>query len=818
MRSYLYTSISKTFAEVFALEGKIFYNTAMKLKVRSILTYALGWPLSVAAIIFLAKTVFTNTSGIFIPGKTINFFMLSLGLFCFLAYFFLRGYLWQQILSINNHQIALKKSLWLWGYAELKRFVPGNIWSIVGRVTLFSKEGIEKKQLASFMLYEAILFVASCLLLSLFCLFYIFNGYLSYLPYHELIAYSIFALVILATVFFIFNNTITKRTGVVSRFIFNRYLFLQLSPYKNARLLAISCAGIFFFGLGTYITISSIVFLTPQILFTFIGFFIFSLLFGYISFITPMGLGVREGIITFGLATLMSISMSSFSALFARIILIVSEIVFLVIVYFWQKTKSKIITSTEKWITKHIHLTLLLLAICIYSIYFSGASFLRHDNFYTGRFDLGNMSQTVWNTAHGRVFQLTDPNGTEIMSRLNFHADFILVLLAPFQIIWSNPKMLLLLQSIVIGFGALFIYLLCNLITSNKTVSLFLGLAFLLNPSINYANLFDFHAVTLATTLLLATMYFLIQKKYIWFVVFALLSALTKEQVWTIIFLLGLYIVCIQRKIVFGVIVSLVSFAAFYFLVWYAIPQVRGSGHFALTYFADFGSDPSGIIKNVIFSPLKTLSIIFQKDQITYLFQLLSPLGFLSLLSPLSLIFAFPDLLINLLSNNSQLHQIYFQYTATITPFIFISSMYAIKKLQRSFSKISPKVYITYFLITTVATAYFFGPLPGAVNPNLDMFTKPEPKKETIRRVLAQIPKNESVAATNNLGSHLSNREKIYTIPNGIDKADFVAFLLDDSYAQPSLGAQIKMATDLKNNNNYQLVYEQDDFIVFKKL
>jgi uncharacterized membrane protein len=55
------------------------------------------------------------------------------------------------------------------------------------------------------------------------------------------------------------------------------------------------------------------------------------------------------------------------------------------------------------------------------------------------------MDQTVWNTIHGRIFQLTDPNGTTNISRLAFHADLILVLISPLYLIWSSPEMLLLI-------------------------------------------------------------------------------------------------------------------------------------------------------------------------------------------------------------------------------------------------------------------------------------------------------------------------------------------------------------------------------------
>src|SRR5471030_1082211 len=98
------------------------------------------------------------------------------------------------------------------------------------------------------------------------------------------------------------------------------------------------------------------------------------------------------------------------------------------------------------FIKKHRYAITLTVLIALYIAYFTFASFLRYDSFFTGRFDLGNMDQTVWNTIHGRIFQLTDPDGTNIISRLSIHADFLLIFISPLYLLWSDPRMLLLLQ------------------------------------------------------------------------------------------------------------------------------------------------------------------------------------------------------------------------------------------------------------------------------------------------------------------------------------------------------------------------------------
>ena len=200
-----------------------------------------------------------------------------------------------------------------------------------------------------------------------------------------------------------------------------------------------------------------------------------------------------------------------------------------------------------------------------------------------------------------------------------------------------------------------------------------------------------------------------------------------------------------------------------------------------------------------------------------YLVQILFPLGFLSLLAPLFAAFAVPELFISLLSNNPNLYQIYYQYTATITPFVFISAIYGTSRLLKWIPAINKRILIVFLLFVCFYTAYLYGPLPGAVEANTDMFTKTVGNSSEIDRFLDSIPRRYSVSASNNLGSHLSQRQNYYTIPLGIDKADVVAFLLNDPNALPPISVQKSLINKLRKDPYYLIWYEKGDFIVFLK-
>lgn len=470
-----------------------------------------------------------------------------------------------------------------------------------------------------------------------------------------------------------------------------------------------------------------------------------------------------------------------------------------------------------EFLKKHKYEIILITAIAAYIAYFTLASFARYDNFYTGRFDLGNMAQTVWNTMHGHIFELTDPNGTRQMSRLAVHADFLLILLTPFYFIWSNPKMLLLIQSIVLGFGGLFTYLLSKELTKNKLISLAFGLSFLLNPAVEYTNLYDFHAVTLATTFLIAAMYFIVKKKYAPMLIFLILAGLTKEQIWVVNALIGIYLFISHKQKALGVLLILSGAGLFYYLVWIAIPHALGSQHFALSYYSDFGSTPTSVIKNIIFSPAQTIKDILGKEQLDYIAQLLVPYGYISILAPVALIPAIPTVLISLLSNNPQLHQIYYQYSASATPFIIVATIIGTITIAKKIPAISYNVLAFLILIYTLIAAYTYGPLPLALKANTDMFKKPLADKAVVEGYLSKIPDSNSIASTNNLGSHLSQRQKIYTVPLGIDQADVVAFLKETNFSDFSEDTKA-IIRETETDSQYKKIINKSNFIVFEKI
>lgn len=783
------------------------------------LKFFIGWPLSVIALIFVFRIIYTSASKAINAISEINLVFLLISLLFFILFFFLRSYLWKLILGPKGNQFSFKENALHLSTSELKRYVPGNIWAFMARTAVFEKGSLSKKEILGFIAKEAVVLSLSSLILSLIYLLlyqsslYIKSGVL------------LFSLI--AFLAYIFHKAFAELLPTkVVKSVF--YLFIPNYPIlDNLNILLWGILTFFIFGLGTYFSIISIFILDLKNILTYISLFSFSFLIGYISFITPMGIGVREGTMTYALANFVGTSAAAISSIFSRVVLIISELIALILIILINKLRGDLVSRIEKFIAQNKYLITLCFFILLYIVYYATASFLRYDNFYTGRFDLGNMDQTVWNTINGNIFQLTDPDGTTTVSRLAFHSDFILALISPLYLIWQHAKMLLLLQAIILGLGALYVYAISNILLKNKAISLAFSISYLLNPAVGFVNLYDFHPVALAITFLLASYYYFIKKKYIFLTLFLGLSAATKEEVWALISIFGLFILIRElytkgRKNIldriYGLFLLISGVPIAYILIDKIIPLARGGQHFALEYYSDFGSSTFEVIKNILLNPVKLISRILEGNRVEFLIQLFLPLGFLSLAAPFILVFALPDLFISLLSSNAALHQIYYQYTSVITPFIFIAAIYGTGIIINRFKQVNLRAISLYILFFALISAYLTGPLPGSKKPNIDMFTKELRNKEEINKFLITIPQSSSVASTNNAGSHLSQRRDIYTLPMGINKADFLIFLLDHGWSKESLRKQEDEISKLKRDINFKLVFETDNFFAFKRI
>lgn len=442
-------------------------------------------------------------------------------------------------------------------------------------------------------------------------------------------------------------------------------------------------------------------------------------------------------------------------------------------------------------------------------IFFSAFAVQRHNAFLTTAFDLGNYDQAVWNTAHGRFFQLT--NIPEVSSRLAHHVEPILLFIAPLYWLWSDPRVLLIVQAGTVMAGALPAYWLAARRLDDNWAALAFPLAWVLFPALEHALLFDFHAVTLAAGLLLFAFNWLDEERTALFLVAATLAMWTKEEIGFVVAMMGLYAAVAQRRWQFGVGVIALgagwALVAFEFIIPYFSPEGE---HVFLNYYDGLGSGIAGLFVTGITQPDLIVMRAVDGGALGYLRNLLAPVIFLPLLAPQVLLIAVPSFAVNLLSSFEPMRTLEgYHYPAPLVPFVVAGASVGLGVLkewlsgiemkgrgeeeERGRRKFSPSppllrssaplplpfdtlIVRTGALLIVVASLWYHaghGATPLAAGFDWPQVTEHHRIGE---RIIDTIPPDAAVSAQWQLNPHVSERRRIYQYPD-VRAADYV--LLD---------------------------------------
>jgi len=485
--------------------------------------------------------------------------------------------------------------------------------------------------------------------------------------------------------------------------------------------------------------------------------------------------------------------------------------------------------------------------IVSYILYFSIFTILRSQNLYAHYFDLGIMHQTLYNTFeaiktgdYSRFLEMTNPHGIEQMKRMAIHNDPILAFLAIFYFIYSGPETLLVIQSIVLGIGAFAVFSIVEEVLKKNQkkniMGLFFAFSYLMYTPMQRANIYEFHAVTLATTFLLFMYYFWLKKKNWLCLIFLCFSLLTKEQVGLSTLFFGIYIYYIETKKrivqfktiqfnLFPIIIIGISVVWFVVSMLIIIPLARGGNHFALSYYSDFGNSPSSIFLGILKHPGSLKKYIFHIDTVRYFLFLLGPLGFLSLLSPFLFVITLPQFAINLLSNSWNMRNIIFHYTSVIQPFVYISAIYGTKKVLDYFSRFKKKRYLFYLFVICLFVicllfSYFKGPLPFSREADLYPLKKTNEAKSEIIEWSNRLKNPDlKISSTGSLAPYFTSRRYYYHFPSGYERADFVVVKKDELYNYFDSSIDIMgVYKRLIKDTHFTIIYNSKLVVVYKKI
>ncbi|TMM05113.1 MAG: DUF2079 domain-containing protein [Actinobacteria bacterium] len=461
---------------------------------------------------------------------------------------------------------------------------------------------------------------------------------------------------------------------------------------------------------------------------------------------------------------------------------------------------------------------LLWAAMAAYATAFAALSVLRHEAFETGRFDLGNMVQAVWSTAHGHLLQVTNLHGVQV-SRLAAHVDPILIVFAPLWWIWPSPTLLLTTQALAVALGALPLFWLARKHSGSERAALGFSLAYLLFPATEWMTLNEFHPIALACPLLLFAIWYLDEDRLVPFAFFAALAALTREEVPLVIAGLGIWYAIGRWRWLAGATIAGAGVAASAIAIQVVIPHFNhGSGSSFYGRYDAVGGSAAGIVRKAFTDPGRLLSVAFDHRGAHYLLDLLLPIAGLALLAPLLLVALAPELVLNLLSSVDAQSSIHYHYVGAEIPILFAAAAMGASRLGRWAGAAA-----TVVVLAAIVGNYRLGPIPiwrfVPGGQTLQAKSAQVSRHDRIAaRELKLIPEAAPVSATNALGAHLSERKRIFSFPY-LRGAAWV--VVDEK--KPSLGDHndkqggLKRILQLRRDPRFRLVSAADGVLVFRR-
>ena len=468
--------------------------------------------------------------------------------------------------------------------------------------------------------------------------------------------------------------------------------------------------------------------------------------------------------------------------------------------------------------------------ICAYVITFIILSLTKHYSHQTYAFDLGVFDQVMWNTLRGRAFE----NSIVGHSYLGDHFAPALLLLLPFYGLFPSPSTLLVAQTVLLALGALPVYWLARDKLGQEAGAVF-AVIYLLFPSLQAINIFEFHPLALAATPLLFAFYYLDRGSYKPMLLFLALALLSQEEASLVVVMFGIYLAVVKRKLPLAaglVCVGLTYFALTFLVI---IPRIRDGPYGYLDRYAYLGDSFSGIIVTAITNPGLVAGQIFIKGKLVYLLGLLGPAGFLSLFSP-AILLALPPLVQNLVSDYLYQYSLFFQYNATIVPLVIVSAILGTERLvswgplRRLWPRVGAKrLLLGYVLLAALVSNIIASPSPvslsfhsrswdlGPVTPYYRGSYLVDSHDRTLRYFQRLIPPQASVSAAPNLVPHLSQRRTIYAFSYASDSVDYVIIDTKDRTWPQFLEDYRKAAQQLLANPDYGVIAAEDGVVLFKR-
>jgi uncharacterized membrane protein len=437
---------------------------------------------------------------------------------------------------------------------------------------------------------------------------------------------------------------------------------------------------------------------------------------------------------------------------------------------------------------------IVLLMIVVYVAVFSHFTIMRHYSFRSNAWDLGILVQSVASTTKGELFT----NNVELYfaptgSYFGIHFCPILFTLVPFFSLVPRVETIFVMQSLILALGSVPTYLIAKHCLNSRVAALFISASYLLNPSLQGINWYDFTPQVFFPLFILSTTYFLKKRKPLMFLFFTVLTLMTLEQAAYFLSLYAFYAAWELRADIKNILSpkrTLISFLPLITLavviIWvmivsnikYALnpnppEELLAIGNYELLEINSISEIPAKAFTNPDLF-LKAIRFDFP-NKLLYVLLNFAPSGFVSFMAPVALLPSFLWLFLSILSNWPPYYQVGFQYLAFTVPFIVIATIEGVQNLGKLVDSQRVNGFIVrlplLLLILGLILSVIASPLSAVHKPRDFTYFRdygvstPSSLDNELAETLKIIPDDASVITIPTIFPHLSTDLNAYVIP-----------------------------------------------------
>lgn len=508
-------------------------------------------------------------------------------------------------------------------------------------------------------------------------------------------------------------------------------------------------------------------------------------------------------------------------------------VILLVLIIYALKGWNYSVTYTEKETkTAPVYKIILAILAIAFALFVSIWTVCRVYSFCAPTYDFGIFSQMFY-SMKTKGIPYTTVERDMLLSHFRVHVSPIYYLLLPVYFLFPYPATLQVMQALILASSVIPLWLLCRRHKLNTLISVILCSILLVYPAFSAGTSYDIHENAFLAPCILWLLYGLDARSIPVTILFGSLTLTVKEDAAVYVAVIALYVLARVwlRKAEHNRLWTSIMGTALLIgsIAWFLIVTrfLAASGDGVMTYrYQNFMSDASGslldVIKSVILSPGKLIYECTDPEKLEFILLTILPLLGLPLITRKfdRYLLLIPFILINLMSDYTYQHDIFFQYTFGSTACLIYLTVVNLADMKHT----SKQVLLSCVCLALCSVLFFKNVVPVAMRYPRYIKNNTE-HYSNIRQVLAQIPADATVAATTFYTTELSQREILYdvkyTSEENLLSSEYVALAIHSEtnyYKYETNGKSgYENLTQLLENNGYTVFAQLDNTLVIYK-